>query len=64
MLGTSSGVVSFACRTKEVKEIWIEELEKVISNLDSNYFSFDNVEDETKVCFFKIFFNNHFTNFL
>lgn len=52
MLGTSSGVVSFACRTKEVKEIWIEELEKVISNLDSNYFSFDNVEDETKVCFF------------
>ena len=46
MIATSSGVVSFSCPTSEDHAEWVAALEKTISYLENNFFSFDSTEDE------------------
>ena len=45
MIATTSGVVSFSCKTSEDHTEWLESFDIAISNLEKNYFSFESSDD-------------------
>jgi len=45
MIATTSGVVSFSCKTSTEHTEWLESLDTAISNLEKNYFSFESSDD-------------------